>query len=70
MEIQMNKEKNLTPTQLAKRWGISRAWIYRLIKKGYVPKYRKTGMGERARVVFPMEEILIFEEKRDRLVGE
>jgi|TARA_R110000851_G_scaffold1244_2_gene4317 predicted DNA-binding transcriptional regulator AlpA len=69
-EIQMNEEENLTPTQLAKRWGISRVWVYKLLKKGHVPKHRKTGMGVRPRIVFPMKEILIFEEKRDQLVGE
>ena len=52
----MNEEENLTPTQLAKRWGISRVWVYKLLKKGHVPKHRKTGMGVRPRIVFPMKD--------------
>ena len=33
-------EKDLTPQELADRWGITRVWLYNLKKNKRVPKYQ------------------------------
>lgn len=60
---------DLTPQQLADRWGITRTWLYNLKKNKQVPKYRALGAGKRARIVFPMEEVVKFEELHFSLKG-
>ena len=62
-------EKDLTPQQLADRWGITRVWLYNLKKKKQVPKYRTHGLGEKARITFPIEEVEKFENEHFALKG-
>mgnify|MGYP003638787609 CR=1 FL=1 len=62
-------DKYLTPQQLANRWEITRVWLYTLKSKGQVPKFRKRGLGPKARVEFPMSEVLKFEKKHFEVVS-
>ena len=62
-------EVYLTPQELADRWGITRVWLYTLKGKGQVPKFRKKGLGPKARVEFPISEVLKFEEKYFEVVS-
>lgn len=55
--------KELSPQQLADRWGITRVWLYNLKARGQVPKFRKLGLGPKSQVMFPMTEIIKFEKK-------
>jgi len=65
----MEKDKDyLTPQELADRWSISRVWLYTLKSRGEVPRYR-TGLGKLPRVQFPIDEVIIFEQKHFNLKG-
>jgi hypothetical protein len=62
-------ETELTPQQLADRWKITRVWLYNLKRDKRVPKYRQKGTGKRARITFPLEEVIKFEKEHFDLRG-
>ena len=55
--------ENLTPQELANRWGITRVWLYTLKARGETPEAHKLGLGKKPRVIFYLEEVIKFEEK-------
>lgn len=57
----MNKNEELTPQDLADRWGITRIWLYNLRKKGQTPKEEKRGIGKKPRYIFRLSEVEKFE---------
>jgi len=68
MEKKMN-EKQLTPQELADRWGITRVWLYTLKSRKQVPRYRTHGLGSKARITFPLSEVEKFENEHFALKG-
>jgi len=62
-------EKQLTPQELADRWGITRVWLYTLKSRNQVPRYRTHGLGSKARITFPLSEVEKFENEHFGLKG-
>ncbi len=60
LESKYNKA-SISRAELSKELGVSLSTIDRLLKQGLgLPSYKRIGMGERARIVFPVSSVSTF----------